>query len=316
MKGDGSYYETKDRAGRLRWVVAVYVPGRTSPVRRWLPVGATDKQAKQALRKLRDERAQGKLDPEPEPEPAPDPLPTMAEAAETWIAAGYPGGRKAGGPNARTRRLYDDLVRLHLARSALGRMRLDAVRRRDVAAFLADEANAGASRSVVQKLKGVVSRTYRHAQLLHEEQLGERVNPADVDLPVTKEPAKRRALLVPEIVVLLDQVTGDRLLAAWLRLAMDTGMRPGEQAALTSRDLDLERRARHGDHREGDRLGSRRRARDPPAARDEDRRAGPPAPDHLGQHGVRATGAPQANRCRAARHAWLLARRPARHPAR
>jgi integrase len=238
VKGDGSVYQTHDGGGRLRWVAALPVPGRTTHVRRMLPVGADERAAKRKLRELRDQRARGDLSPGRE-EPEIRSLPTMAEAASAWVAAGFPGGRKKNGPCPRTMRLQEDFVRLRIAPSTLGETQLDAVRRRTVAAFLKDQADAGASRSTVQKLRGIIGRVYRHAQLLHEEELGERGNPADVELPRTKDNRARRALLPDEVLSLLMTVADHTFLDAWIRLAIDTGMRPGEQAALTWSDFDL-----------------------------------------------------------------------------
>jgi integrase len=239
VKGDGSTFQRRDRAGRLRWVAALYVPGRPTQVQRTLPVGADEKAAKRELQKLRDKRARGELNPKQVEELAPAPLPTFAGMASAWVAAGYPGGRKAGGPSPRTKRLYGDLVRLRLAPSALGGVSIDAVRRRHVVAFLQEQADGGASRSLVHKLKGVVGRVYRYAQMAHEDELGERGNPADVDLPETKGESQRRALSASQVSRLLAAVGESPFVDAWLRLAIDTGMRPGEQEALDWADIDL-----------------------------------------------------------------------------
>jgi integrase len=246
MKGDGSIYETEDRQGRTRWVVQLVVEGRKTPIRRWLPAGATDKDAKKLLRQLRDLRARGELKPKARGAPEPVKLPTVAEWMATWLDEGAPGGRKANGPGARTLDVYRGLVASDIAPGAFGALHIDEVRRRDTRDLLDRLAKLGRSRATLNKELGLLVRAFRHAQLRYEEELGDRVNPAEnVTLPRTKAATKRRALVgddgnVEEIRNLLAAGDDDRLLGAWVRLGIDCAGRPGELAALQWPDLVLQ----------------------------------------------------------------------------
>jgi integrase len=245
MKGDGSYYETEDRQGRKRWIAQLTVEGLKRPVRRWLPVGASEKDAKKLLRQLRDLRARGELKPKERGLPEPVKLPTIAEWMTTWLDEGAPGGRKGNGPGPRTLDVYRGRVVCDIAPGQFGSLRLDEVRRRDVRDLLDRLAKLGRSRATLNKELGLLVRAFRHAQLRYEEDLADRSNPAEnVGLPRTKAPTKRRALVgdngeADEVRRLLEAVEGDRLLDAWAWIGVDCAGRPGELAALRWPDLVL-----------------------------------------------------------------------------
>lgn len=243
VKGDGSYFKVT-RGGQERWLAQVYVDGRPAPVQRLLPPGADERAAKRKLRDLRDQRARGELDTtRAERAAARTSLPTVATAVETWLAAGCPGGGRRSAPTARTRGNYARQVRSALDGRDLATVCLDEWRRSGTAGLFDALAAAGWAHDSIKGIRGILSRTWRYMAVRFDDEIGDRRDPTAVDIPQTnptRKPRAGRVLRASEIAVLLPALDGHRLLDAYAHLAIDTGMRPGEMAAASWPDFDLD----------------------------------------------------------------------------
>jgi integrase len=153
--------------------------------------------------------------------------PTVGDLAERWLE------RVASRKSDTTREMYHRLVDKHLP--PLAPIRAEQLTVRHVEDWL--DARDHLARSTLKKLRSMLGQILdygrRHRVLV--------VNVArDAELPPNAEQSRHpRSLTREEAVDLLTAATGYRL-EAWLHVMLGTGARPGEVAALTWFDVDLD----------------------------------------------------------------------------
>jgi integrase len=155
---------------------------------------------------------------------------TVAALCEDWL-------RQSSGELSRnTQDLRIWAVRQHLV-PALGARRIRELSADDVARFLQDKAAAGYSRATLEKLRGVLVQTLRHA-----ERQGLVVGNVAGLVPTPAGPrAPGRSLTVEQANDLLAAASAHPLEAA-IVVGLTCGLRPGELLALAWDNVDLDAR--------------------------------------------------------------------------
>ena len=169
--------------------------------------------------------------------------PRFAEFADDWLQ------RQSVRLRPKTIELYEDLIGYHL-KPAFGEMRLGAITRRDVEAYLVEHGRAprpGRKRPSAPKtinhslmvLKAILKDAVEHGHLPE--------NPA-ARVKAVREPASEDGealhFLEPAEIARLLSAAADPWRTLYL-LAVHTGLRRGEALALRWGDLDLEKRLLH-----------------------------------------------------------------------
>jgi integrase len=217
-KGEGSIYFEEDRS---RWVgvLGVGVDPVSGRRRRRKVTGPTRKAVAAKLDEIRSQARDGLRV---------DASPTVGDLYGPWI------DRKAERVTAKTVKMYRDLWASHVGPIFQDRQ-VEAITVADVERFLAarNHLRAGSLRKIRGLLAQLIDEAVRHRVVSF--------NAARLAvLPVgSPPPRKSRSLTFEETAALLAAADGERL-EAWLVTALHTGARPGELAALTWDDVDLD----------------------------------------------------------------------------
>lgn len=213
-----------EKRGERNWKVRVYLGRTASGKQRFATrtVKGTKRDAQRVERELLAERDDGV-------EPVPARL-TLDDYLDRWL-------RVAVEPKVQQRTLRDYRWLLdHYVRPELGQRRLDQVRLGEIQAVYQGMLDRGLVGRTVHVTHNVLRAALRQAvrwDLL-------RRNPAEgVALPKW-EKRPMRSLSREDVRRFLGAVEGDRY-ELWFRLAITTGMRPGELQALTWEAVDLDR---------------------------------------------------------------------------
>lgn len=217
-KGEGSIYYEEDRS---RWVgvLEVGVDPLSGRRKRRKTTGQTRKEVAAKLDEVRTQvRDRLRVDTSP----------TVGDLYRPWIE------RKTERVTASTAKMYRDLWTGHVGLIFENRP-VDSVTVGEVEGFLAarNHLAAGTLRKIRGLLAQVIDEAVRH-RIVSFNAARLAVLPAG-----TLPPRKSRTLTVDEAAALLAAADGERL-EAWLVTALHTGARPGELAALTWDDIDLD----------------------------------------------------------------------------
>jgi integrase len=228
--GDGTISR---RRGKYTPVVTVaVVDGK--PVRRWGSPYPTAKAANAALRTMLDELGQGITGAGEA---------TVNSAIDDWLTQELP-ARRLGETRLRQSTIdnYAMVASTHI-RPYIGNVKLNDLRPKHVDDTLKRMATAGKARSTIARVRSILVQSLKRPVKWGDIPR----NVAElVDIPDTKDPAKRKSLTVEQaqgFVRVLDDTQGDeawngyRYAVAWV-LQLQTGMRPGEARALRWADID------------------------------------------------------------------------------
>ena len=216
-KGEGSIFYD-ETAGRWVGRLDVGRDPRTGNRRRRKVTAATKREAARRLAELRDQRDAGAI--------AID-RPTVADLTARWLE------RVAFRKSDPTRAMYEQLAAKHL--NALASIRVDQLTVRDVEDWL--DARSHLSQSTLRKLRSLLAQILDYAKRYGIVT----INVArDAELPPNAKPARQpRSLDRDQAATILGTARGHRL-EAWFHVMLGTGARPGEIAALTWLDVDLD----------------------------------------------------------------------------
>lgn len=208
-----------------RWEGRVsYVDPATDKRKSVSVYGATDKECRAELKKVRQRIEEGK--------PAKDSADTLASWLKTWRESSLAASTR----KPTTKALYGSLSRKHLEGNAIGCKQLDKLRPSDVEKLIVELRAAKLSDSTVRQVYTVLRQALDVA--VRDDLLA--VNPAaKVARPgVARHEAKY--LPAADVARLLDAAKGLRYYVAVVLMAA-TGLRRGEVAGLLWSDLDLEK---------------------------------------------------------------------------
>lgn len=208
-----------------RWEGRVsYVDPATDKRKSVSVYGATDKECRAELKKVRQRIEEGK--------PAKDSADTLASWLKTWRESSLAASTR----KPTTKALYGSLSRKHLEGNAIGGKQLDKLRPSDVEKLIVELRAAKLSDSTVRQVYTVLRQALDVA--VRDDLLA--VNPAaKVARPgVARQEAKY--LPAADVARLLDAAKGLRYYVAVVLMAA-TGLRRGEVAGLLWSDLDLDK---------------------------------------------------------------------------
>lgn len=208
-----------------RWEGRVSYVDPTTDKRKSVSVyGATDKECRAELKKVRQRIEEGK--------PAKDSADTLASWLKTWRESSLAASTR----KPTTKALYGSLSRKHLEGNAIGNKQLDKLKPSDVEKLIVDLRAAKLSDSTVRQVYTVLRQALDVA--VRDDLLA--VNPAaKVARPgVARQEAKY--LPAADVARLLDAAKGLRYYVAVVLMAA-TGLRRGEVAGLLWSDLDLDK---------------------------------------------------------------------------
>lgn len=208
-----------------RWEGRVsYVDPATDKRKSVSVYGATDKECRVELKKVRQRIEEGK--------PAKDSADTLASWLKTWRESSLAASTR----KPTTKALYGSLSRKHLEGTAIGNKQLDKLKPSDVEKLIVDLRAAKLSDSTVRQVYTVLRQALDVA--VRDDLLA--VNPAaKVARPgVARQEAKY--LPAADVARLLDAAKGLRYYVAVVLMAA-TGLRRGEVAGLLWSDLDLDK---------------------------------------------------------------------------
>lgn len=208
-----------------RWEGRVsYVDPATDKRKSVSVYGATDKECRAELRKVRQRIEEGK--------PAKDSADTLASWLKVWRESSLAASTR----KPTTKALYGSLSRKHLEGNAIGGKQLDKLRPSDVEKLIVELRAAKLSDSTVRQVYTVLRQALDVA--VRDDLLA--VNPAaKVARPgVARQEAKY--LPAADVARLLDAAKGLRYYVAVVLMAA-TGLRRGEVAGLLWSDLDLDK---------------------------------------------------------------------------
>jgi integrase len=215
-KGDGSVFQQSDG----RWIGRLDLgpDPRTGKRRRRKVTGTSKARVSKRLRELRAEVDAG-VDAVDQP--------TIGDLTDRWLE------RVASRKSVATLDMYQRLARTHLA--PLASVKVGQLTVRHVEDWL--DARSHLSRSTLTKLRSMLGQILDYARRYRIVT----VNVArDAELPPAAEQSRHpRSLTRDEAAQLLAAGSGLRL-EAWLHVMLGTGARPGEVAALTWFDVDLD----------------------------------------------------------------------------
>jgi len=217
--GDGSVYWNE---ARKRWEGMVTVPVDGGPPKRKKVGGPTKTEVQKKVRQLREDVSAGNG--------LADRTSSMKDVVQWWRTERLP----YEDIRDSTRRSYDDLARMHVAR-LWGHQKLAALTAADIELGLRKLAKEGKARDTVRLVRAVLGKILGAAE--RDGMLAKNPN-RFVKMPKMAPAKQRKAMTVDQLKTLLAHVEGTRL---WLpiKMAVTTGLRPGELLALCWADLDL-----------------------------------------------------------------------------
>lgn len=213
-QNEGSIYQRKDG----RWVAALSVPGRKSPVTRY---ARTKVDARKRLREMQSELESGmQLGKAPA---------TLATFLERWLELSVKPSVKA-----RTWEGYESIVRVRIV-PRIGQVKVSEVTPALLQGLYSDLADTGLSAHSIRRTHAVLHRAFSQAM-----RWGEMVrNPCDaVDQPRAGR-KEMPTLSADQVGLLLTSTASDRYHAVYA-LAVTTGMRLGEILGLKWSDVELD----------------------------------------------------------------------------
>lgn len=215
-KGDGSVFLRSDG----RWVGRVDLgpDPRTGKRRQRSVTGETKAKVSKRLRELRAEIDAG-IDAIEQP--------TIGDLTDRWL------DRVAARKSHQTREMYYRLAKKHLA--PLSSVKVEQLTVRHVEDWL--DARDHLARSTLKKLRSMLGQILDYG-LRHRVVTVNVARGAELP-PEATQSRHPRSLTRDEAAGLLNAAEGHRL-GAWLHVMLGTGARPGEVAALTWLDVDLE----------------------------------------------------------------------------
>ncbi len=155
---------------------------------------------------------------------------TVSDALDTFLEH----GTSIRGWAPATTRTYVSAIELHL-RPSLGWRRLTELRVPHVQKVVDDMISAGISPRHASHVRGILRSTLAHAQ---RQELTDRNVAALAQVPTVRRP-EMTALAIPQLVLLFEQLSGERLRTLFVT-AGTLGLRRGELIALRWSDVDLD----------------------------------------------------------------------------
>lgn len=220
--GQGSIYQIRDKAGRLRWRGVLVVGYRDGHRVRRSVTADTKREAQKRLAELRREVTE-QAAPVVQAE-------TVASFLSDWLGTIRPPRLKES-----TYRRYEQYVRLHLV-PVLGQTPLVALTPQQIERLYADLLRAGLAARTVLHLHRVL-----HTALAAGVRWGQLArNVADLAQPPKPAPHQARTLSREQVGILVAALAGSPVEALVL-LALSTGAREGELLGLRWPDVDLAR---------------------------------------------------------------------------